>query len=414
MKIKFNSINFLRDKNKIIILIGVLLISLQIIYVLQKNEYKEFKIYYAAAKAFLNDDNVYSIENLNKYSSVKIDMPFIYPPISLLFFLPFQVIQFKLSFLFYIASNLISLLFLIKLYKKLIGEERFNFFIILLLFAYNASFLAQIRAGNVTIFEQLFLWIAFLHLGNKKYYLFVLFVLLASVFKLTPLFFVLLLLFLPSKERFKYLMLSFISVIFLIFLNFIFSSDLSLTFLNEVILNRVSKEGSSINPNLYSFINNFLQIVRIKELNIIKTSINIELFIYIILTFVILIVIGRNIKKYSIDQNLILYISSFILVYFLILPRVMFYQHFILVPSLFYILTKVKIHNSLLRYLFLTFIFFPTIDFNRRILGRSEQMVPDSILFLILDYLPLLSLMLGFYILNNHLKKAKSDIILVN
>lgn len=406
MKIKLNTKFLLNVKNKITIFIFSIIILLQIIYITNKNEYKDFKIYYSAAIAYLNSDDIYSIDVLNKYSSENITLPFIYPPISILIFIPFQLISLKLSFSIFLIIKILALFVFIYLSRKFICEEKFYIFILLLVFSYNSSLLVDLRAGNVTIIEQAFLWSAFYSFRNKKYNLFIFLLLVASIFKLILLFFLGILVFLPRDIRFRYLSLAAVAILFIILVNFLFSYEYSIKYFTEVLTQRPSQIGSSINPNLMGFLGNIIQLLDISQVSFIIPKLKVDLVIYTISSFSILIITYRYLIKFNIEQNLFLFIANYVLVYFLIIPRVMFYQLFIVVPSVFYILIHTNL-NKYLKYLLLFLVLFPNVYYNRIILGRHENEVSSSLIFLIIDYLPLITIFLMWYILNIYLSKKQ-------
>lgn len=407
MKIKLNAEFLINNKNKFAIFIFVLIISLQLFYIIHKNEYKDFKIYYTAAIAYLNSDDIYSIDVLNKYSSENITLPFIYPPISVLFFIPFQLIPLKSSFYVFLMIKILAIFVLMYVFRRFICEEKFYVFIFLLLFSFNSSFLVDLRAGNVTIIEQVFLWVAFYSFSKKKYNLFIFLILVSSIFKIVPLFFLSILIFLPRRTRFRYLNIAAVAILFIILVNFLFSYEYSIKYFTEVLTQRPNQIGSSINPNLMGFIGNVFRLLDISQFYLINPKLKLELIIYIILVFLILISSCKYLIYFNIEQNLFLFIANCILVYFLIIPRVMFYQLFIVVPSVFYIMVKSNL-DRYLKYIILFLVLFPNVYFNRIVLGRNENELSSSMIFLIIDYLPLLTIFLIWLILNKYLRKKTS------
>jgi hypothetical protein len=73
--------------------------------------------------------------------------------------------------------------------------------------AFNGALYTDLKAGNVSLFEQLGLWLAFAALLKGQYARFCLCVILVAQFKLTPLFFAVLLLFVPLRPQWKWLAL---------------------------------------------------------------------------------------------------------------------------------------------------------------------------------------------------------------
>ncbi len=74
-----------------------------------------------------------------------------------------------------------------------------------LILAFNASIYSDLVAGNVSIFEELLLWLAFTNLLKARYWAFSLCLILASQIKLTPLFFAVLLVTATEKPQWRWL-----------------------------------------------------------------------------------------------------------------------------------------------------------------------------------------------------------------
>lgn len=87
----------------------------------------------------------------------------------------------------------------------------------------------------------------------------------------------------------------------------------------------------------------------------------------------------------------------------------MIYQLFIVAPSVFYIVTRSNF-NKFLKYIMIFLVLFLNAYFNRIILGRHEKEVSSSLMFLIIDYLPLFSIFLMWLILNVYLSKKTTFI----
>jgi len=75
------------------------------------------------------------------------------------------------------------------------------FFVVFLFFAFHYALTADFLSGNVSLFEMAGLWAAFAFFLRKRYIWFSLLVILASLFKIFPLFFLSLLLFSKARRR---------------------------------------------------------------------------------------------------------------------------------------------------------------------------------------------------------------------
>jgi hypothetical protein len=73
------------------------------------------------------------------------------------------------------------------------------------IFAYNACIYSDLVAGNVSIFEELLIWLAFANLLRGRYWAFCVVLVLASQVKITPIFFAVLLVAVPTKPQWRWL-----------------------------------------------------------------------------------------------------------------------------------------------------------------------------------------------------------------
>ncbi len=159
----------------------------------------DFKTYYYAAQAFRVGQNPYEPTVLSELAGEEISLPFLYPPFTLVFFLPLTLVPFSSAFLLYLGLKLLAVIFLILIWRSFLGKDFDFLFFPFALVVYNSAIPLDFAAGNISVFEQILLWGGFLLFlrGNNLYFTFM--VVLASLFKTTPLFFLILLFF--SKDR---------------------------------------------------------------------------------------------------------------------------------------------------------------------------------------------------------------------
>lgn len=147
----------------------------------------DFSIYYYAAKAFLNTGNLFSLYK----PQITQGGSYLYPPLAIIFLIPFTYFEFNLAFILFSLLNLLSLfiisIFIIKiLYHYGITTNSWEAvllpFVILAFFPVEQSF----TSGQINIIILLLLTIFyFFFIKNKNFYA-NLFLLLATILKIFP------------------------------------------------------------------------------------------------------------------------------------------------------------------------------------------------------------------------------------
>jgi alpha-1,2-mannosyltransferase len=127
---------------------------------------------------------------------------FVYPPLTAAVFVPLAGLSAGAAKAIWIALKLVAFWVTIRLWRRAVAVEPSVvpplFF---LTFAFGSAALVDFTAGNIAVFEQLLLWVGFAGLLAGRRWLFVAAVVLAAQFKLTPVFFLGLLLVIDERPR---------------------------------------------------------------------------------------------------------------------------------------------------------------------------------------------------------------------
>ena len=127
---------------------------------------------------------------------------FVYPPLVAAAFAPFAALNVSATKVLWLALKLAAFLATIQLWRRRIGTEQSAvpplFFFT---FAFGSAALVDFTAGNIAIFEQLLLWLGFASLMSHRRWTFALLVVVAAQAKLTPIFFLGLLLVIDERPR---------------------------------------------------------------------------------------------------------------------------------------------------------------------------------------------------------------------
>ena len=127
---------------------------------------------------------------------------FVYPPLVAAVFSPFSVLNVSATKVLWFALKVIAFVTTVRVWRSRIRVEQTAvpplFFFT---FAFGSALLVDFTAGNIAVFEQCLLWLAFAALLSRRWWIFTLLVVLAAQAKLTPIFFLGLLLVVDGRPR---------------------------------------------------------------------------------------------------------------------------------------------------------------------------------------------------------------------
>jgi hypothetical protein len=127
---------------------------------------------------------------------------FVYPPLVAALFAPLSVLNVAATKVLWLVLKLAAFVATVRLWRKRIGVEQdavpalFYF-----TFAFGSAVLVDVTSGNIAIFEQLLLWLGFAALLSRRWWTFATLVVVAAQAKLTPVFFLGLLLVIDERPR---------------------------------------------------------------------------------------------------------------------------------------------------------------------------------------------------------------------
>ena len=127
---------------------------------------------------------------------------FVYPPLVAAVFSLFSVLNVSATKVLWFALKVIAFVTTVRVWRSRIRVEQTAvpplFFFT---FAFGSALLVDFTAGNIAVFEQCLLWLAFAALLSRRWWIFTLLVVLAAQAKLTPIFFLGLLLVVDGRPR---------------------------------------------------------------------------------------------------------------------------------------------------------------------------------------------------------------------
>lgn len=282
----------------------------------------DFHMFYGSAIDFLQGASPYRGKGLSFY----------HPPHTLYFYGLFAQLPFALAYELWLVLKIAALgtLFLIwsRHFLRLDLTWTTIFYFIL---AYNGAIYSDLVSGNVSLFEQLGLWIGFAALLQGRYALFSLCVILAAQFKLTPIFFAVLLLLVPKRPQWQWFAICAAGFFAVFLLNVLQPALLKDFFTVAATLD----ERGAQSPGTLAFVRDVLDRIggpRFSE----RTFVDEAIFAIAALTigiFSLAIVLRHRRASAGADSKLIIYFTC--VAYALAVPRMKSYSYILLlVPTL--------------------------------------------------------------------------------
>jgi hypothetical protein len=260
---------------------------------------------------------------------------FVYPPLFLpvLKLIPafFSEAEF---YIFFLSLKIICFLFLLFLWRKyFLQETSFFAFTLLTWLGFNSAFSVDFYAGNITVFEVTLLFLAFMFLLAEEVKYFVLFILLASFFKIVPLFFLILLPLLDFKKYAKHFLFGILGFAIYALINWMVFPQFTSEFVFEA-LHRTAELGR-INPSTWSF---FKEVVQLGNQYLGMTIDFTWMFFMIFCGFIYY----YSLKAWSVykknntelDRKLLIFFA--ITIFCVTAPRMKDYLFILVIPSLIY------------------------------------------------------------------------------
>lgn len=316
----------------------------------------DFKVFYFAAKAHSAGLNPYSKAAQTQIAGKRIRHRFIYPPFTLYFFRIFSTFNYKTAFYLFLCLKCILLIILIYLWKKIFLKEDADFlFYLFCLFGFNSAIYVDLVAGNISVLEQFGIWLAFYFLLKRRLLLFCLSLILAASFKLTPLFFLVLLL--PLKEKKKWIY--FVSSVFL-FLSIHLISFLTSPLYKDFLIFG-SKKITVRNSSTFALIRDAFQLFGAKTGIFVPEGFQIGVFF-----IVVVVIIYVSWRAYiwlssarARDKDIIMIFFA-CLTYGLILPRFMNYCYILLIVPAYFIIKRISYPKGYILFFIIMILSIPT------------------------------------------------------
>lgn len=264
-----------------------------------------------------------------------------YPPVTLYFYWLFTLTTYKTAFHIFLFVKCVLLIGLIIFWKRaFLRQAGDSLFYLFSLLAFNGAVFADLIAGNINLVEQILLWVAFCFYLKRRPVLFCVFALLAASFKMTPIFFLVLLLISDHKKKYTYFVGA--GSIFLAYLliQYLIMPDMFTGFIRNALT--VVGESGVVGPSTAKFVKEIFRLISKMFGPVSPTLIS---MVIIGLAAVVVFLSGRAyllLKRFPIEDREKMILFLVCLVYALIHPRFKDYAYMLLIVPSYYIMKNTR------------------------------------------------------------------------
>jgi len=301
----------------------------------------DFKKDYYAAKVHEAGLNFYDQSYLRHFARSPVDQYYAYTPISIWFFRLFALFNYRTSYTILLILKCFILLGLVYLWKKeFLHKEMDVAFYVFFLLAFNGALYVDLLSGNVSLIEQFGLWLAFYFFLKKKLVAFCLSIVLISVFKVVPLFFLLLLFLSKEKKKHVYFLGSIATFLILQLVSHLMNPLLLKDFL-RVFSGLLSEKRGITNSSTYVFLNQIFEWTTQKMGITLPRAILLMVFLAIVAGVIFLSWQAyTRLKEMSGQEKEKILIFLTCLAYALIIPRFKDYSYTLLIVPAYFALKR--------------------------------------------------------------------------
>jgi len=303
----------------------------------------DFQTYYWATTAYLQGIDPYDTGAVK--AATRHDLHnFFYFPLSLHLFAPLTRLSFNIADLVFLCIQCCLLVYSVCIWQ-IIFLEKFPdpWFLLFCLLAFNSTIYLDLGAGNVSIVEQAALWTAFYFFAKQRFVLFSVFVVLAAIFKLTPLFFGLLLLSCGKDQRFRALAVLALAVFLIFAIAWLAEPRLFMQFLSRAstILELPSDYGI-ISPAPRQLIKSFVSFLARRDLIVYPLVVQWSLYLSVVFVIAGLTWNAFRNLDVSTDEDAKFAINLMCLLFVLVSPRLKDYSYIVLLLPTYFIMQRIS------------------------------------------------------------------------
>jgi hypothetical protein len=302
----------------------------------------DFKAYYCAAQVAKIGLDYYDQPYLRHFCSPDVQQYYNYTPWSIWFFRFFNLFDYKTAYLLFFILKILALAGLVFLWKKIFleAEADLGFFAFVLL-AFNGALYVDLLSGNISLFEQLGLWLGFFFLLKRKPFLFGLCVVVIANFKVVPLAFLLLFLFLDVKKKWLHFFGWLAGFLGLQAVSYALNPFLFKGFL-RVFFSMLRETSGVLNPSTFVWLQNLIRDYYPRLLGSVPPALMIYVvfgLLAVVIAWLTLLALGRLRRRGGLEtEKVVIFLSC--VAYALLLPRFKDYSYVLLLVPAYFALKK--------------------------------------------------------------------------
>jgi alpha-1,2-mannosyltransferase len=268
---------------------------------------------------------------------------YVYPPITAALFAPLSLLNVAAAKLVWITAKAAALWATVRMWQKATSSRDATIPpIFFFTFAFGSALLVDVTAGNIAVFEQFVLWLGFTALLARKPWIFALLVVVIAQFKLTPIFFLGVLLVIDERPRWAPFVGGLTVFGALLASNFVAYPAQMHEFFTSI--SSLNERGWG-DPATLGVMQDLVDQVQSLGINIPSAT------AYVLYGAAALSVLYytfrwwmRRRAESNVDRVLVVLIS--LVVYALVMPRMKDYSYVALLPAAWYVLAKCRLNNA--------------------------------------------------------------------
>jgi hypothetical protein len=295
----------------------------------------DFRVYYFAAQAWRAGLDPYDPAVSLPAHGVE-SYAFLYPPYTLGFFALFTALPLRHALVAFLTVKLVLLASLVAVWGRLLKIRVTEpTWVVFLVFAYSSCIYVDFSSGNVTVFEQWLLWIGVASLLARRYWAYSAAVVGASLFKLTPIVLLAVLVIVPDRRRYHYLSYGALAFAAIFLVTYAVSPQETVRFFQSI---SSLDERGRVNPASLALVRDASALFNTAWGP--RVTPDLQTWLYALLAATILVptlIVVRRVANTGAVNRVEVSVYLVLLAYALVLPRFKNYSYMLLIVPTYYI-----------------------------------------------------------------------------
>lgn len=303
----------------------------------------DFRMYIDTIRAYDAGINPYDAQAVSRFAGRDVSELY-YFPLTLWVLKPFAAMPYAAASVLFLSIKCGLLIFLIVLWQRVFLHRPDDvLFVLFCILAYNATIYLDMRAGNVSLFEVVFTWAAFWAYLKNRMVAFSLLLGMAALFRLTPLFFSLLLVFCTRELRLRGTVALGAAIVSAAGAAWIADANLLVRFFPHALsITGEPLRAGIINPASFTLISSLADTIwELAGVDVPRIALRVTYVVWVAFVFVMS---WRAFRRLDVNdpEHRIIIINLMCLVYALILPRFKDYSYILLLLPTYFIIVNMR------------------------------------------------------------------------